>query len=650
MFKVAFKSFRHCFREYIVCFASIAFSIAMLFSCIYISMIVSNITFYEIFVHTRVSSIGVFLEKLIPVVVVLSAAVIIYALRFYIQTRAKDYSLYLILGIRKKQFIKVLVAEYICGWIISTAVGLLFGNVIVLFVKRVLMRFQAVAAVADISVGKIYKVTLGGSFALLACILIILLVMVSEKDLSALMKAERVSQNKKPASWWPYMVFLGLFLSAVSVVLNYTAKGLFPIGLLIILFLSGIFLILSFGMGLFLQKLKKGRKYYQKLIGRNTLYYRFSNNRNMIFMQIMIGVSVLFLGYTVVSGSLPIHQPGVHPVDFMVMAEEEDQEFLKEWDAKYEMFIPLKEYNDVVKNELVSLSADGGFPYIWSLTTGEGSDCFGISLSDYNRIWGKTEVLEDNEVISILDSEEFPSMKGKDGKTSELILGAMKLDGMDPERDKKYTVKEEIVQPVFGFDVAGLVVFSDHVFQTARENDDFHGFMELKNVSEEDYDKALAELEAYSKTGKQFQIFDRKTAVAQEESQRLLNLTVIGFIIVMMLAYSYFVLYLKLYSEREYLCEKYDYLRVAGMHRRERKGLLKSEIRNFMVPAVILSVISGIIFNSTALVQAVQNAEGTAKVYAAMILISCIAVYGIVQIVFLCLLTGQTVKAVIETC
>lgn len=60
-------------------------------------------------------------------------------------------------------------------------------------------------------------------------------------------------------------------------------------------------------------------------------------------------------------------------------------------------------------------------------------------------------------------------MEMSKGRTSTLTLGAYKVTSTDLEKDKDFELEEEKIESIFGFDVAGVMVFADEDFENARE-------------------------------------------------------------------------------------------------------------------------------------------------------------------------------------
>ena len=50
-----------------------------------------------------------------------------YAMSLYLELRANDYTNFIILGMRRKRAYKMIIFEYLIGWLGSFSVGILLG-------------------------------------------------------------------------------------------------------------------------------------------------------------------------------------------------------------------------------------------------------------------------------------------------------------------------------------------------------------------------------------------------------------------------------------------------------------------------------------------------------------------------------------------
>nr|WP_317282279.1 hypothetical protein [uncultured Sellimonas sp.] len=96
MFHIAWKSFRYNITSFVVFFLSAVFSVAMIFGFMYLSELTKGIKVAGID-----SNAGYVLGQTVVVVFVAAICIMVYSVKFYIRTRSKDYSMLLILGIKK---------------------------------------------------------------------------------------------------------------------------------------------------------------------------------------------------------------------------------------------------------------------------------------------------------------------------------------------------------------------------------------------------------------------------------------------------------------------------------------------------------------------------------------------------------------------
>lgn len=94
----------------------------MIFGFMYLSQLTG-----EISVGGLPSDVGTQLRHSVVAIFIVSICIMVYSARTYIRSRMKDYSMLLILGIKKKQLMILVMLEYLFSWIVSTVFGLLGG-------------------------------------------------------------------------------------------------------------------------------------------------------------------------------------------------------------------------------------------------------------------------------------------------------------------------------------------------------------------------------------------------------------------------------------------------------------------------------------------------------------------------------------------
>lgn len=137
--KVIFKNFKHNLKNYILFFLSNTVAITLIF--VFLSLK------YNLGESIKDEAINYILNMdfMMAVIIlsVVSALLTVYAVRYYIRLRVRDYSMLLLLGLRKKMFQLIVSAEYGLGWIFSVVVGLLCGNVMYYIFQEILYRIDA---------------------------------------------------------------------------------------------------------------------------------------------------------------------------------------------------------------------------------------------------------------------------------------------------------------------------------------------------------------------------------------------------------------------------------------------------------------------------------------------------------------------------
>lgn len=136
--KIILKNFRYNLKNYLLFFLSntLAVSLFFVFSGLK-NNLGKNVT-------DEAANYILNVDFLMAVIMlsIVSALLTVYAVRYYVRLRIKDYSMLTLLGLRKKKLQQIVVAEYGLGWLLSVLVGLLFGNLIYLAFKRPFISYQ----------------------------------------------------------------------------------------------------------------------------------------------------------------------------------------------------------------------------------------------------------------------------------------------------------------------------------------------------------------------------------------------------------------------------------------------------------------------------------------------------------------------------
>lgn len=577
MLKIVWKSFRANIKNFLAFFISIIMAVNILFLFMYIQQAVSNIkrNVSGVFPLQTASELPQIMQTFVPPVILIAVIVIVYSVQFYIHSRLQDYGMLIILGIRKKDLKKFLIMEYVLSCSFACLGGLLVGNIISYFVGKCLEDFVGQSLIESINMLKVYEMTLLLCIVMIGAALFGVAILLEEKDLSAFMNAE-VIVNKKRSSKRSILYLFG-GVTFVGIGIGFVAlkgEGGPEIKLAQILIYIGIFIGICFGAECLLGKRLKSVKYYKKILVWNQFNYYFSENKYMITVQTILGLLLLVFSFSIISGIFPMTRQTY--LNNFVCTLNTGEDFLEEFEKEY-------------SGNFIS------FPYVW-VSDGSLVTTIGISLSDYNRIFGATEKLNKNEIISLLDHPQSSSMidNKKERTTMTVHIGKNVMLQRLQKGDKKYKVKWEKYKEIIGFGVDGMAVIDDETFKDAIKQDDFYQDFLILNVGKKQLNDATKFVEKKRKEGILQEALCEKLLSESDWNDRVLLLLILAIIDLAVLFFSMFFSWLKTFSEINRIKERYRFLTITGIKTEEKIKTLNKEMALLIkIPMVLSAVIGG---------------------------------------------------------
>lgn len=540
-------------------------------------------------------------------VTIFSTALMVYSMMKYIRVRIHSYSLFVIIGMKKRVMYAMMAFEYLVGWLVSLGLGLLAGTVLL---KGVLYgwhyAFPEYVGVAKVNVS-VYQMTFRVSLGIMAAVLFILLVWTDNRELGSLMAGEETKEKRPRKMYWLVMVVAGIFLLGVGV-FQYSESVVrgWPFVYAHMEWIGGTFLILMFGGGIVLEMLHGRENFYMNhILKLNRLYSKYQSNSLVLMM--LLAVHFLALGYCVagMAEMFPLGDYERHyPYDAVWMAQEreEDRTFCEAL---------VKKYGGTV----------GEMPMI-RVTNYFNAEHIGISASTYSKISGKDVSLKDREIICA--ASECKSLPGKEvssgmyeelnewlvpGRlTDELNQQINDPNGILPGMDKEnlFEIRKVHTQNWFGeYGIADncedVIVFSDTYFEEQRErmlNDPEEStVLELFAFPKESRRNALRELKSYVKehgvrdsewtVQVQESLYITKETIEEREKADIFKLTNKLFIMATLFLSGLFALMIKTMSEIPYYEKRYEFLECMGIRKRMRKRTLSAEIQS--TPAIAVT-------------------------------------------------------------
>ena len=310
LFKLSIKNIRKSFKDYAIYFLTLVLGVAIfyVFNAIDSQEAMLTLTSAE---KEIINLMNEFLSGVSVFVAIILGFLIIYASRFLIKRRKKEFGIYFTLGMSKKNVSKILLLETFIIGVISLVVGLILGVIASQFMSIIvaklfeadMSRFEFVFSKASLIKTVIY-------YAIIYLIVMIFNVFMVNKYklidlLNAFKKGERLKVRNLTLSVIIFLVSICILGYAYYLALN-RLDSLDLFGLSILLGILGTFLFF-FGISGFILKLVQSNKkiYFKNL---NVFILREINSQiNTTVFSVSVICLLLFFTITIFSSAWSIN-------------------------------------------------------------------------------------------------------------------------------------------------------------------------------------------------------------------------------------------------------------------------------------------------------------------------------------------------------
>lgn len=355
---------------------------------------------------------------------IFSCIFLFYTNSFLIRRRKKEFGLYHILGMGKRNIARILFWETMLTALISLVIGIGFGILFSKLAELGMLRLMHAQATYSMQISPdsiLFTITVFG------CIFILLLFnalrQIHFSGAISLIRSENVGEKPPKGNWILGILGLGClvvaYYLAITVADPVSALGMFFIAVILVIF--GTYLIMIAGSVLFCRLLQKNKHYYYKanhFVSISSMVYRMKRNgaglasicilATMVLVMLSTTVSLYFGMDDVLSNRYPYQfNTTVSYNSFDTMSDENTASILKlASDAmdKYECtqsnvsdYRSACFYGYLIDNDFV---CDAKFDS-HSETTNylEGTMFYFVPLSDYNKMMGTNETLASDEAL-----------------------------------------------------------------------------------------------------------------------------------------------------------------------------------------------------------------------------------------------------------
>lgn len=441
------------------------------------------------------------------VVTLASAIIVLYANSFVMKNRSKELGIYGMLGLEKRHLISMTFKELVVFGILTVGAGIgigaLFDKLIFAFLLK-LMKLK-VELVATFQMKVVITVLLVFGLIFLG---LVFLNSLRIARMNALQLSREKASGEKKGRFLPLQTILGSISLGIGYYLALTVKdpltALTTFFLAVLLVIFGTYLLFNAGITVFLQMLKKNKKYYYQpnnLISVSNLIFRMKKNAVGLATIAILSTMVLVTmsAATSIFNASESFKKVLNPHDFGVSGQNVEKEDL---DKLLSQFASDKGYNIKEKEVL---------RYTYFGVANQEGNKLTIFEKGQNRVQPKT-------VFMVFDQKDYENMTGQKLSLSGNEVGLFaKNDGLKGQKvltlnDHQFSVKEEFNKDfivnhvpnqfnILTADYNYLVVpdlqaFLDQFPDSAIYNQ-FYGGMNVINVSEEEQLKVAEEYENY---------------------------------------------------------------------------------------------------------------------------------------------------------
>ena len=473
--------------------------------------------------------------------------IIMYILTSAIKIKAHRYSLLFILGIKKKDFWKILYKDYCITLLLIGVKSTIVVNLICLCMTSAIWSRKKKIFLIDF----LKNYFISGSAV---CVILVLLILVSviivfyhslKRNMLEFWEGlnENISYNYDTKVFYYLKPILGVCIECVAIIfcLNYHT-----IYYAAVLQLISFYLISSSTECLRWIVKCKSKRDYKKIITSNAVLYQYKLNSKLIISIYLLNFIVIFvLGGVILSNlsyEIESNYQERYPYEFVVYGK--GTNFLKE-----------------------------SYPFFQGKTE-EGKSIAIFSLSSYEDMVKKKETLSNEEVIYISqnNSEDFKPLEGK--KEIKIYFNSEEAD---------YKVKDSRWEIIFGENVSSklenILVISDYEFKINAIDKWSLWYGDRNNI----------------KIKKGVYDWKRTEAIEIEQKNDQYVLILVCIIGIFLILEGQGIILIKQVVNHSSITNKYKLFFSLGMSQKDRKKYFFHEIKNIAFYPMILGCVRGIL-------------------------------------------------------
>ena len=553
-------------------------------------------------------------------VAVILGMLIIYANRFLIKRRKKEFGIYMLLGMGKKKVSRILICETCTVGFVSLIIGMavgIFGSQLLSIVVAGMFEVDVTHYTFDIS-ARAAVVTILCFVTIFLIVLFFNTKMVAGYKLIDLMNAEK--EREKRVIGNELMSVILFILSAAVLIAVCIKVGFFGATIgkhgfiaCCLTMVAAVFVMFYSFAGFFQKMLEKRHNFYKK--GLNSYIVRqFSSNMNTASISMVIISLLLFISLCLFSSGFSIrtylnHRLGkATPVDVTILIDSDDAEgFLEEkgvalndW-AGESLQIPVYECDSITIGDTVAPVMDKAREVFLHADWSSPENI--IKLSDYNRLekmYGRDELIIGDDQYAIVSDFDLlntllnPSMEQGNVLTPgeyqlspayrEVISEFIVMSGMSADMGAVIVPDEVVDATDSGLECTSTLVIADYKAETE----------EAKVAADARLTEALGEISERTLNG---ELEDGETGVGLATKTKIkessVGISVITVFLVLYIGIVFVVacaaiIALKVMSDSLDSVQKFAILsRIGAGESMRKKALFVQVLMNFLIPLMV---------------------------------------------------------------
>lgn len=335
-YNVVWKNFKKYWKDYlliIIC-SIILFTVAVVAYSMK-EILESHYEIKKVQIFNGITEI--LLNAMLPMAI-LAVFLIIILVFYYLKTRARNYGIFLTLGMHRNTLYFITALEFSIVFIMSLLVGSLIGRILVeIIVSGMKEHFSFTISLQEMGM-KPYLLSIGTILG------IIIFSFMAARDIFYdfnVGKSEdmRAIAEKMPGRGKVLLLVIGILICGYSIV-QYGKLYNFENEYLLLIFFAGMYLVVRNGIAIWLMKERHNKNYIKRLLIHNHLFHKSKTSAGFIAILTIVQFCILFYFSFQFWGTFIAEDiEAMFPYDFVCLLDERDDKDLKKMKEDYEVDI-----------------------------------------------------------------------------------------------------------------------------------------------------------------------------------------------------------------------------------------------------------------------------------------------------------------------